>query len=242
MNIPVYVLTSNKHLWCMRPFSYCFDAYWGSYWGGQNVIVAGYEKPSDLPYYMSFYQIANDEIPADKWSDGLIRLLSSTQDEFFIFMLEDYLLTRPVDLHAISALGDLMSENSQILRIDLTTDVLHANGDSRDASDVGYLGSIDLVEKKPGTQYRFSFQAGIWNKAKLLEILKPGMSPWNVELYTEIPEGSLIYGTRQWPVRYANLLWKSKVDLAQLKLLHPEKRDAVITMISEDLLKGGING
>ena len=220
----------------MRPFSYCFDAYWGSYWGGQNVIVAGYEKPADLPYYMSFYQIANDEIPADKWSDGLIRLLSSTQDEFFIFMLEDYLLTRPVDLHAISALGDLMSENSQILRIDLTTDVLHANGDSRDASDVGYLGSIDLVEKKPGTQYRFSFQAGIWNKQKLLDILVPDRSPWETEMYTPIPEGDLIYGTRQWPVRYANLLWKGNIDPVQLQILKPDDRTAVTQMIPQELM------
>jgi len=88
-----------------------------------------------------------------------------------------------------------------VLRLDLTEDRLYAGG----MFDVEPYGHYDIIETPPGTPYQMSLQAGIWRRTMLLELLQPGMSPWAVELQNSPPENMRVLGTRQNPVRYANV-------------------------------------
>src|SRR5512137_2083438 len=91
----VFVITNDYYLWCLSPFSFLFNKYWGD---EQEVVIAGFHSPNyALPNNFRFHSISRMNFPQNKWSDGLISFLSSVQDDFSVIMLEDYWITRPVD-------------------------------------------------------------------------------------------------------------------------------------------------
>ncbi len=213
----VICVTSDRYLWTMKPFSYLFNCFWSEL---QDVTVIGFSFPSfSLPPNFTFRSVAPHDYPPEKWSNALIGVLSSIPDDLFVLLLDDYWLCRTVDHRGILALGDYMLDHPQVLRMDLTCDTLHVNGDARAADFVEYYGHYDLFEKKPEKSYRMSLQASIWNKSRMLTVLENDRTPWQVELHTQIPDDYMVLGTHQWPVRYANAVKKGKIDKQELKLI-----------------------
>ena len=192
----VIIPTNDRYLWCLRPFAYLFNVYWSE---NQPVLVAGNEEP-ELPDNFEFLHVS--DYPADRWSDQMIKTLQSIDDYAFVLMLEDYWLCRTVPCGHVESLAEYMRINPDVLRIDLTNDRLH----SGQATDVGYWGSVDLLETLPGVPYQLSLQASVFNRENFLRCLKPGMGPWDVELQgTElISDGLRILGTRNNLLRYVN--------------------------------------
>lgn len=204
MNIPVYVLTSEKYLWSIQAFAYLFNVYWSSL---QEVIVVSDVKPKfELPDNFKIRTMNNDSpLPKEKWSDGLIVMLENIQDQHFVLMLEDYWLVRGVDHQAVGSLADYASIHGDILRVDLTDDRQYAG----DMYDIGYWGRLDLVATPPDSPYQVSLQAAIWNRDLLVSLVRPDLSPWEFELYLSPAlhgrDDIKVIGTRQRPVRYANV-------------------------------------
>ena len=199
MNVPVYVTTCDKYQGiALRPFAYLFNTFWSSL---QPVTIVGYKAPDfDLPTNFTFYS-AGEDGGQEHWSDGVIRFLQDETEELFCLLLDDYWFNRKADNTGISTLADYMQNKETVLRLDLTTDRLYAGG----MFDVEAWGHYDIVETPAGTPYQMSLQAGLWRRSLLLELLRPGMSPWQVELHTSPPERMRVLGTRQCPVRYANV-------------------------------------
>ena len=198
----VIVPTCNQYLWAVRPFAWLFNRYWSEM---QPVLVGGFQRPEfDLPDNITFRSIDKENYPADRWSDGMMRLLKSIDDHSFVLMLEDYWLVRGVDHAAVESLGEYMRIHDDVLRIDLTADRLHSGR----AFDVDTWGHLDIIETPKEAPYQWSTQACIVNRAHMLRCLKPGIAPWEFELRGNelIPDGLRVLGTRQWPVRYINAL------------------------------------
>ena len=63
----------------------------------------------------------------------------------------------------------------------------------------------DLIISMPGSPYHLSLMPGLWRKQHLLATLKPGWSPWDVEIVgtTELSHNRdvIVLGTRQWPLK-----------------------------------------
>lgn len=221
MNIPVLVTTSNRYMpVIMRPFAYFFNLFWSE---GQPVTVVGFQPPEfELLPNFHFFSAGMDNNQRS-WSGALIRALNQMQDELFVLLLDDYLLSRTVDCGGVATLADYMQMHSRVLRMDLTADRLYAGG----MFDVEPYGHYDIVETPPSTPYQMSTQAGIWRRSLLLELLKPEMSPWEVELQTSVPGRMRVLGTRQWPCRYANVFKGGNPDellnLEQLPGEHVEE-------------------
>ena len=200
MNIRVLVVTSDRYLWALRPFHYLFDVFWSTL---QPVLVAGYTPPPfPLPPNFQFQSIDPRPYPAEMWSDGLILFLRGLPDSHVVLMLEDYWLCRRVDTQGVNSLADYIHGKQEVLRMDLTNDRLYAGG----MFDVEPWGHYDIIETPPGTPYQMSLQAGIWNRERLLEVLQPGKTPWQVEVETgaDAMQGLRVLGTRQSPIRYIN--------------------------------------
>lgn len=226
----VFVITSEKYYWCLRPFSHLFNTFWSSL---QPVIVAGFSPPSYvLPSNFEFFSIDRENYPPGRWSDGLIKFLQAMPDEHFALFLEDYWLVRTVDARGIIACYEYIRERPEVLRIDLTGDRLYAGG----MFDADYWGCYDIIETPYNTPYQMSTQAAIWNKARLLELLEPNKSAWEVEIQTQPPETMRVLGTRQSPVRYANAILKGKLDLLQLALLPSEHKNHIFSMIPKEVI------
>lgn len=218
LNIPVYVTSCDKYInRALRPFAYLFNRYWNS---TQPVVVIGFQPPPyELPPNFRFFSAGVDN-GQRSWSTSVIRALQSLQDEIFILLLDDYFLNAPVHVGGVRSLADYVGLHPEALRLDLTTDRLYA-GDMFDAEKWGHR--FDIVETPAGSMYQMSLQAGIWRRSLLLKLLKPEMSPWEVELQTSPPPEMRVFGTRQAPVSYANVFQGGQPD----KLLNLDKLAAV---------------
>lgn len=196
----VIVPTCDKYLWAVRPFAYMFNVFWSAQ---QEVLIGGFSEPDfELPPNFEFMSIDDHSYPADKWSDGIIKLLNNIDDDLFVLMLEDYWLNRGVNHQAVESLAEYMRIHKGVLRTDLTTDRLYAGR----MFDVDTWGYLDIIETPPDTPYQWSTQACVVNRRHMLRCLQPGMAPWQFELGGNdmIPTGLRVLGTRQFPVRYVN--------------------------------------
>lgn len=224
----VVVLTCDPYLWAMRPFAYLMNTYWSSL---QEVVVGCYELPPwPLPDNYTIKSLGKDTGQSG-WSDGLIKLLEWMDDELIVLLLEDYWLTRTADTQGIKSLGDWMSANPSVLRMDLTTDRLY-NGQMEDTNL--HWGHYDLVETPFESPYQMSFQAGIWRRELLLSLLQPSKSPWEVEIHTQPPQTMRVLGTRQWPLRYLNALKSgNNEEVLNLEELETHHREVIAQWIPE---------
>lgn len=197
--VRVIVPTCDKYLWACRPFLYLLGIYWSEL---QPVLIGGYTKPNWELLPATQFRSLRKSYPVAEWTDGLIDLFRSIDDDIFVWMLEDYWLNRGVNHQAVESLAEYMRIHQEVLRIDLTTDRLYSGR----AVDVDTWGYLDIIETPPDAPYQFSTQACLMNRANLLRCLRPGVSPWDFELHGNamILDGLRVLGTRQSPVRYTN--------------------------------------
>jgi hypothetical protein len=197
------LLSSVDRYYHILPISaYLFNKYFSQ---DQVVTVCGFgpiPEQYKLPPNFEFLSIGKlEDYPVGKWSDALLRAMDLIEDETFILMLDDYLITRPVDVHGIQMLYDYMTQFKYVLKMDICADRLFAWG----MEDYETCGYFDLVRSHPGSQYHMSLMAGIWNKTNLRRVLIPNQSPWDVELdgtrRLSAMTDMLVLGTRQWPLR-----------------------------------------
>lgn len=215
----VVTLTCDKYLNLLRGHSFLFNKFWSEL---QPVLICGFTPPSfDLPRNFRFHSIDSTEYPVNKWSDALIKVCEALTDDHFILMLDDYWLCRTVDVRGVAAGMDYIQGRPEVLRFDLTADRLYAGG----MHDVEAYGSYDIIETPAGTPYQFSTQAGIWNRRLLLSLLKPGMTGWEVEVQTAPGAEMRVLGSRQYMVRYSNVMLKGKWDQSQIEHIPAEHRE-----------------
>lgn len=199
--LDIIVLTSDKYLHALKPFTYLFNKYWNA---NQSVMIAGFSYPDfELPNNFTFYSIGKfEDYPVNRWSDGLIDLLEGVKLDTFVLMLEDYWLTRPVNIEAVQMCVDYARQFQNILKIDLVEDRLYAAGKTH-FNNCGYL---DLIKSDPTSEYHMSLMTGVWRRDNLLKVLIRNESPWQVEI-----DGThrlrqmvdlLVLGTCQSPVRH----------------------------------------
>jgi hypothetical protein len=211
--LKIIVTTCDRTMWATQPFAYLFNTYWS---GQQEVIILCESLPKfKLPANFKFHVIGFDDKkwPLDKWSDGLLKYLNAIKDQHVIILLDDYWLTRTVDVRGINTLYEFMRGKKNLLRIDLTTDRLYAGG----VHNCGMYGHYDFVEA-PQSPYQMSLMPGMWSKKLFMEIVPEGWTPWDVELtgttvLNEDHEDIHVIGTRQNPVRFVNALRAGREDI-----------------------------
>lgn len=194
----VFVFTSKKLYWCLRPFAFLFNTHWSAL---QEVVVVGYEPlPFNLPPNFTFHSIAPQTYPACRWSNGIIEFLQSVDDENFIWSFEDYWLIRGVNHPAVASLDSYLKCHPDVWRVDLTADRLKSGG----AMDRGYWGHLDMIETGPDVPYCLSTQMCVMNRRHTLRILRNNLTPWQFELQDQHAAlgGLRVMGTKNIPVRY----------------------------------------
>lgn len=226
-SIPVVVMVSDPFLHLLKPFGYLFNIYWSEQ---QPVIVAGYTPPSfSLPPNFRWYRIDNFPYPKEMYSNGMLKFLMNFDEDHFVLLLEDYFLTRTVDHRGVETLAEYCRRHPGVLRCDLTTDRLY-NGGMVDEYES--WGHYDIIESPYKSAYQMSFQAAIWNRKLLTRLIEPGKTPWEMEIHTQPPENMRVIGTRQAPVRYANIMLKGEIQKDEIKKIPDIHRGKV-----QDLLK-----
>lgn len=212
--IQVIVMTSDKQYNLLPAYAHQFDKHWGM--GQVDTVICGF---SPLPFRLKepeykFYSIgANEHYPANRWSDALIKVLDEVAEDVFLLMLEDYFLVRPVDIQAIRMMYDYMFQFQNVIKFDVTTERLFANSGGQYLFGYGTyetLGYLDLIKSDFSSPYHLSLWGGLWRRDLLRKFLVPGETAQQIELngthrLAQVGDELLVLGTRQAPMRHANV-------------------------------------
>lgn len=196
----IVIITSDRTSWALRPLAYTIRCYWDI---ELNVLVGGYTPPAfPMPPGWVFHSLgAFVDYPANRWSDGLIKLLEFVHSDLVLLHFDDFWLTRPVDQAALRIAHSYMNDNPGVARFDLTSDRLGAAG----IVDAGNAGHLDLVKAPKDSPYNFSYQTAIWRREMLLDLIAPGESAAQSEMNGNgrlFERGYGVVGTRQVPIKY----------------------------------------
>lgn len=218
----VIVVTSDKHSHLLKGFFH----QWGRHYNWENndkILICGFSKPDFLPlddevnFYSDkifFYSAGSpDAYPPSRWSDKLIKILDEVAEEVFLLLLEDYWLIRPADTQAIRMMYDYCHQFQNVIKFDVTTDRLFANGGGQYL--YGYntyetLGYLDLIKSDFSSPYHLSLWGGIWRRDLLRRFLVPGETAQQIELngthrLAQVGDELLVLGARQAPMKHANV-------------------------------------
>lgn len=210
------VLTSDKHNWLLKGFLHQWQKYAvdlrGQKPGILQVTAVGFTPPAFIQQFpfADFHSIgAFADYPVNRWSDALIRYLTYLEDDLVLVLLEDYWLTRMIDMTGLQMAWRYMVDHKDVARFDVASDRMFAH----EAYELGGMAWYDLVEAKGA--YSLSLQASIFRRELLLKLLVPGENPWQTELNGTGRLNQLPYrvvGTRQWPIRYSIVVNKGEFD------------------------------
>jgi hypothetical protein len=235
VNVPIYVLTSDKYLPALQPFAWLLNKYWQP---NPSVIVGGFTRPRfELPDNFTFHSIGRfEDFPVGRWSNAFIKMLLELPHDVFVFMLEDYWVTRPVDAGLVAMAADYMLQFEYVARFDLTGDRMNSGY----AKDYGMLGHVQLVISDPDSQYHCSLMTALWRRAHMLKILVENETPWDVELngtprLRALRDHLIVVGTKQPPVTHTLALRGGDYQKLLLDEVNPSD---VAVMRKQGLFKG----
>ena len=207
-NMRVYCATCDKYSHLMLGFAHQFNKYWGK---EQIVDILGFSQPIDkLPDNFIFHSM--ESVETRPWTNNLHSYLSTQSDPYFTFLLEDYWLKEPVDQTKV----DIMEQ--EVIRGAIKGDL---------SENTAYFKHTDyndnLVIASPNACYRTSTQPCIWKSKFMIDLLVPGLDPWQFELQNNpaIVDGRIV-GPKEQIYKYANVMYKGKPHHYMIDLISKE--------------------
>lgn len=216
----VIVTTSDKSLNVLKGFAHLFNKYWGE---SQPVTIAGFTPPDfDLPPNFNFTSVGKfADYPADKWSDYFRVVLKDIAEDVFLLLLDDYWITRKVDVRGMRMMYDYMHQFQNVIKFDVTRDRLYSDTGRYlfDYHTYAHLGYLDLIKSPPGSQYHMSLWGGLWRRDLLLDFIPTGKTAQQIELegtpmLSQMGDEVLVLGSRQAPLLHGNILQSGHPDKA----------------------------
>ena len=213
----IYVATCDKYDHLLPGFAYLFNKYWGEV----PVHIMGFRSPPPLPGNFIFHSMEPKE--TKPWTTNLNNFFTGIPDEYFVFLLDDYWLRKPVD-HA---------------RVRVMEECVRAGADKGDLSaNTHYFTHTvrpdGLVEACQDAQYRTSTQPCIWRRRYMLKLLEPGRNPWQFELSgLASRDGARIVGPTSQIYDYANVYYKGEPAHYMVETLSKEDRYTLKGMNSQ---------
>jgi len=215
--VQTIVITSDKQLHTLRGFFYQWRKY-AMHLG--RVTVCGFEQLVDynLGYDPERIVLGKEsDYPIHNWSDALIKILDEVADNVFILMLDDYWLTRQLDVQGIHIIYDYMHQFQNVIKFDLCSDRLNADPGRYAYNNSTYdtAGYLDLIKSDYQSAYHLSLWGGMWRKDLLRRFLVPNETAQQIELngtrrLAQAGDELLVLGTRQSPMKHANVIQGGK--------------------------------
>lgn len=175
-NLAVLVLSCDKFADAWEPFFNMFFHYW-----------------QDCPYKIYLFSETKDfdhprivNIKAGEtlsWSACLELALTKIEEDYILFLLEDYIFLKPVSNERIERHFKILQEtNSCYLRL------FPCPG-----PDEPLEGYSDIGVIKPGSPYRTCTQAALWKREAMLSLVDPTENGWEYEL-NSVNRSEKLYG------------------------------------------------
>jgi hypothetical protein len=149
------------------------------------------------------------------WSDVVRVTLGRLEHEFVLLMLDDFFLAGPVASSAVEA-GRL----ELAVRGGAHFRLVPAPGPTARVP-----GARDFGEHLAGAPFRASLQAAFWRRRVLLDLLRPGESPWEFEERGSVRSAAIaapFYASRRALVPYVDALRQGRWSRRGLRLCRRE--------------------
>ena len=195
----VYVLTCDKYSHLLPGFAWLFNKYWSA---TQEVTVLGFGPIPRLPQNFSFKSLAPAEtLP---WTDHMLKYFSSCGDDRFVLLLDDYWLTKAVDLDRVNLMH--MHVGAGAAKGDLSANTYVQGAEPYGEEDDLWIANQDA-------RYRSSTQPCIWSQDYLIRLLVRGRHIWDFERLGARDaknDGAKIIGPQHAIYDYANIYKKGE--------------------------------
>lgn len=156
------------------------------------------------------------------WSKRLEALLKKIPYDYLIFMLDDFLLTEPVNVSEVERAYGIIKDNPSIGMIQLWPQIIGQVEKRKieNAIECEYPGYYLLKKKMP---YRITTQVSIWRKDYMLKILRKHESAWHFELLGTIRsrfyrEKVLVVKDKVMNYPDGGVIWRGKCCMENLSL------------------------
>ena len=176
MNYSILINTCDKFEDCWDPFFKLWSLYWKDCTGKiyLNTEYKDYSYPGlDIT---AIKGCEKHHIPKNKratWSQCLKWALEEMDTDIVLYMQEDYFLKDKVKNELVEQFAQLMKENKNIDCIQLTSQSVKAVAPTK----YKYLYSVEMKHHWSIV----SCQASLWQKNKILELIRNYESAWNFE-------------------------------------------------------------
>lgn len=162
--VSIIVSSCDKYREAWMPFFSLLNKYW------KDCNYPKYLLTETLSY--SDFGVKTINCTSPKWSDRLLFALNSVESEYVLFFLEDFFLLGNVDSNAINNFISYMDNDSQMSVVYFKTSTGQNNVSPK---------YPDLIKMEQGKKYFINFQAALWRRMDMIKVIKPGLSPWEIE-------------------------------------------------------------
>lgn len=175
-----YLATSDKTSHILTAFAWLADKYIPEI---ENIFILGYSVFPSLPERYKCISLAPIQNSGAEWAPNLLKFFSSVEEEFIIFGLDDFLITRSINYEIFNNGFEYMKSHPEVVRYEL------GEGHSWHPSKTTLVQwpSYRIYKYDQTSLYRISTQFSIWRTSYFVESLTGRTDPWNFEL-----EGSRI--------------------------------------------------
>tara|TARA_Y100000034_G_scaffold60971_2_gene74058 strand:- start:156 stop:953 length:798 start_codon:yes stop_codon:yes gene_type:complete len=165
----ILVTTSDQYLHLLTPHAILFNKYWPN----QDVTILGFDDSNipKLPDNFSYVSLGKQSDYGRYWTNPLIPYVNNIEEEYFVVMMGDFLITGPVDIEKFRLLEDeIVSGNAEKALLDT-----HLS-----AYTTEYKSGIRKIVQ--GAPYRTTLHPAIWKKEYFKRYLKPDYTVWDFEI------------------------------------------------------------
>jgi len=185
-----YIITCDKTNHILNVTIPFLDKYWNI---PKEVKILGFGNPNiELPDGYEFISMKPKQLSIEDWSNDISNVIEKENNEYIIFMLDDFIPTDYVNVNVLEKVYSLIEKDKNIVRCALGID-LYVNSpyDIIEECD-GY----DIIQQKQESSYRITTQPSIWKKDYLVSYLKKSTNPWSFETKNKANDGYRIIGTK----------------------------------------------
>jgi len=184
---------------------YITDHFLKKYWKANLKITLGANGEDTKNYVPESWEYVNNGEDIS-FSKSLMSYLESIDEEYFILMLDDFIILEEVDNVKIEkAFNFIRSNNGVYLRL-----VPNPKGDLRIDKD---FSKIDVKSNVP---YITSLQMAIWKKEFLIKLLSYDFSPWEFEVKAGKTNESLLNSDNFYVTNYNFITYTHFVEKGKL--------------------------
>lgn len=157
----ILVLSCDKNEDIFDAFHHCMEKYYPTH---PEIIYAMETKKN--PYYKTICK----NYPLEQWTKRIRETLKEIDDEQILLIMDDFFIRQPVDTERIKYLSTQLKGNIATFCFEKSYDV------NDEETDV-----IGMKKRQHGAEYEVAINCGLWQKGKLMDILKGEYTPWQVE-------------------------------------------------------------